>query len=410
MHFEDALEAVHQVTSLTHNHRRAMMASGLYYFIAREIVLGSGDLKARLRKGLDTGFAFYKKDIRNLTEAARFGRLSDLDAFASLKESEIRSSGYVIDTLEAAVWSLIHTDSLEECLLKAVNLGDDSDTVGAVAGGLAGLYYGYEAIPEDWLDTLQKRQWIEEMCTWNYQSPVPVTDIHAHLIPGIDDGSCDIEMTMEMISSAYRQGVRGILITPHAVDLVHTDILKKGWDEIRKRCGEQYPDLSLGIGSEIYLDPDYMEDYIECLRLGSILSLNGTKYVLTEFSQRKIPFEDIKICVTQLTDAGWIPVIAHAERYIKSYRGIEDVRWLKEQGCLIQINLYSIATDTNPERQEFTRQMIEDKLVDFLGSDAHRMDHRPPKIANGMKALAGMADPEYVRRIAYKNAGNLLEI
>ena len=75
----------------------------------------------------------------------------------------IHGTGYVVDTLEAAVWSLGTTNSFEEALLKAVNLGEDTDTVAAIAGGLAGLFYGYEAIPESWLAALQLREWIEEM-------------------------------------------------------------------------------------------------------------------------------------------------------------------------------------------------------------------------------------------------------
>ena len=200
-----------------------MMASGLYYFMAREIVNGSGNLMERMQSGLDKGFSFYKQDVANLTETARYGRLSDLDVMASIPENEIRSSGYVVDTLEAAVWSLVSTGSFRECLIKAVNLGDDADTVGAVAGGLAGLYYGYSAIPDEWLGSLQKRTWLEGLCTWDYKAPVPVTDIHAHIIPGIDDGSISIDMTMETINSAYRQGVRGILCTPHADGLIYTD-------------------------------------------------------------------------------------------------------------------------------------------------------------------------------------------
>ena len=69
----------------------------------------------------------------------------------------------MVDALEAAVWSLITTDSFEVALLKAVNLGDDTDTVAAIAGGLAGLFYGYDAILEDWLAAIQRRDWIEEM-------------------------------------------------------------------------------------------------------------------------------------------------------------------------------------------------------------------------------------------------------
>lgn len=87
--------------------------------------------------------------------------------FAKLPENEIKSSGYVVDTLEAAVWCLLNSKSYSECVLKAVNLGDDTDTVGAVAGGLAGLaglWYGYDNIPKEWLDVIVKKEWIETLC------------------------------------------------------------------------------------------------------------------------------------------------------------------------------------------------------------------------------------------------------
>ena len=87
-----------------------------------------------------------------------------LDAFARLPEGRIRGSGYVVEALEAAVWCLAVTDSLEAALLKAVNLGEDTDTVAAIAGGLAGLYYGYDAIPADWLAAIKRREWIEGLC------------------------------------------------------------------------------------------------------------------------------------------------------------------------------------------------------------------------------------------------------
>lgn len=96
-----------------------------------------------MRSNLDN-----RKDIaailRNRNEVPPFHRLSQLEA---LEESEIRSSGYVVDTLEAALWSLLHSHSYAETVLRAVNLGNDTDTVGAVAGGLAGILYGMEAIP-----------------------------------------------------------------------------------------------------------------------------------------------------------------------------------------------------------------------------------------------------------------------
>ena len=78
------------------------------------------------------------------------------------------ASGYVVHTLEAALWCLLTTNSYKECVLKAVNLGEDTDTVAAIAGSLAGAMYGYDAIPKEWRNTLIRREYIEEMCEKAY--------------------------------------------------------------------------------------------------------------------------------------------------------------------------------------------------------------------------------------------------
>ena len=165
----EAVEIVHRVGSLTHAHIRANIACGLYYFMAKEIITmapaSSESLAARLQRAVDHGFAFYEDYLADRDNLQYYSRLRDLGTFAAVPADQIKSSGYVVDTLEAAVWCLLTTDSFESALLKAVNLGEDTDTVGAVAGGLAGLYYGYEAIPEEWLAEIKKRDWIEEMCS-----------------------------------------------------------------------------------------------------------------------------------------------------------------------------------------------------------------------------------------------------
>ncbi len=160
----EAVESIHEVTALTHNHLRAKIASGLYYFMVKSIVAGGGTLPELLQKGMDAGLAYYRSDPENLSQLPYFARLYHLDELAAVPEDQIRSSGYVLDSIEAAVWSLVTTEAYREALIKAVNLGDDADTVGAIAGGLAGLYYGMEGIPGSWLEALQKREWIEELC------------------------------------------------------------------------------------------------------------------------------------------------------------------------------------------------------------------------------------------------------
>ena len=154
---DDSSMAIATLDSILKNH-------GIYFFMVKSILDSKNSLLERLQEGMKQAAEFYKKDISNLKEWSRYGRLENLLKFAEVSEDEIRSTGYVVDTLEAAVWSLITTSSLEEGLLKAVNLGDDTDTVGAVAGGLAGLYYGYDSIPNAWKEVIIKGDEIVEMC------------------------------------------------------------------------------------------------------------------------------------------------------------------------------------------------------------------------------------------------------
>lgn len=164
MNAEEALKAIHAVGSLTHAHIRANIACGLYYWMTDAVLNGEGSLIGRLQKGLDAGFACYEKKQISPNELQYYARLRDLAAFRKTPAEDIQGSGYVVETLEAVVWTLITTDSFEKALLQVVNLGRDTDTTGAIAGGLAALYYGYDAIPEAWVNEIQRKEWIEELC------------------------------------------------------------------------------------------------------------------------------------------------------------------------------------------------------------------------------------------------------
>ena len=91
-----------------------------------------------------------------------YARLFD-PKFGSLDEDRIESSGYVVDSLEAALWSLLNTTNYRELALKAVNLGGDTDTVGAIAGGLGGIAYGLDQIPSEWIDALRNKELLDEI-------------------------------------------------------------------------------------------------------------------------------------------------------------------------------------------------------------------------------------------------------
>jgi ADP-ribosylglycohydrolase len=161
---EEAVEKVHEVSALTHAHIRSKIACGLYYFIAQSIIKNSGSLEERIQSGIDDGFAYYESKGIEQSEIDKYSRIRNLKIFKQAGESEIRTTGYVVDTLETALWAILNTDTYRDCELKVVNLGGDADSIAVVSGGLAGLYYGYDAIPDEWLKEIAKRDWIEDLC------------------------------------------------------------------------------------------------------------------------------------------------------------------------------------------------------------------------------------------------------
>ena len=159
----ESIYMIHAVSALTHAHVRSQMACGIYYFLVKAILEEEGSLENRLQKGMDRAYQYYRQDLSNHRELENYKRLADLSEFKETPKEGIKSSGYVVDTLEAAVWCLLHSHSYKETVLMAVNLGEDTDTIGAVAGGLAGLYYKEEGIPQEWIQVIRRREWIEEV-------------------------------------------------------------------------------------------------------------------------------------------------------------------------------------------------------------------------------------------------------
>lgn len=119
-----------------------------------------------LQKGIDRAFFTYEngEDVCLAASLRQYRRMEKLSEFRHLEEKEIRSTGFVVHTLEAAVWCLLTKNSFKECVLKAVNLGGDTDTVAAVAGSLAGYVYGRNeenGIPQEWMKQLSRFEWLE---------------------------------------------------------------------------------------------------------------------------------------------------------------------------------------------------------------------------------------------------------
>jgi ADP-ribosyl-[dinitrogen reductase] hydrolase len=158
---DDRFKITKQVSSITHGHVRSVIACFYYLEFARQIV--EGIEKFKIYKNLQTEIVEYLTSISvDLNEIKLFDRLLRSD-ISALSDSHISSSGYVLHTLEASIWCLLTTDDYKTATLKAVNLGDDTDTTGAVTGGLAGLLYGFDTIPKNWLHQLARKDDIEDL-------------------------------------------------------------------------------------------------------------------------------------------------------------------------------------------------------------------------------------------------------
>jgi len=151
---EQRFAIVKEVSSLTHRHIRSVIACFYYIEFMRHLYLQIDKYTAYRKLQLELPLFFAQQNIpRN--ETVIFNRLlkSSID---QLPEDKIQSSGYVVHTLEASIWCLLNTDSYASAVLKAVNLGDDTDTTGAVTGAVAGLLYGRQSIPNNWLNKLAR--------------------------------------------------------------------------------------------------------------------------------------------------------------------------------------------------------------------------------------------------------------
>jgi ADP-ribosylglycohydrolase len=165
----EAVNIIHDISAFTHSHQRSQISCGIYIFIANELI-SSGNIESGVKQGIYNAIKYYEnsKDYFK-KELPHFQRFFS-DKFKNLPEKNIKSGGYVVDTLEAAVWCLLNTDTYESCVLKAVNLGGDTDTVAAVAGGLAGICYGLDAIPSKWKNELARIDYINALCEKFYIS------------------------------------------------------------------------------------------------------------------------------------------------------------------------------------------------------------------------------------------------
>ena len=156
---KEEYKLIRDMSSLTHAHQISVMGCFIYSKLIHHLMNGLNPERAYAMVRQYDGYGkFFNEETRQV-----YARVLE-NNIAELAEDDIKSTGYVVHSLEAAIWCLLTTDSYKEAVPKAVNLGGDTDTIGAITGSMAGIYYGYENIPSEWIKQLARRDDLIDLC------------------------------------------------------------------------------------------------------------------------------------------------------------------------------------------------------------------------------------------------------
>lgn len=199
------------------------------------------------------------------------------------------------------------------------------------------------------------------------------TDLHTHILPGVDDGAAELSAALAMLALARQDGTRRVILTPHYRRgcCPSPKTLHDRFSALQCAAAERFPELELYLGCEIA----FFHEAPELLTNGGLLTMGPGRYVLVEFSPDCYR-SHLLHGLNRLLDAGYYPILAHAERY-----GImtPELAWeLTSQGVLLQLNADSVLGKSGFRVKRLCRRLLQAKLVFCIASDAHDCTRRPP--------------------------------
>jgi len=202
--------------------------------------------------------------------------------------------------------------------------------------------------------------------------PIMTTDIHSHLIPGIDDGAKTMEESIEMIEEFVALGYTKLITTPHIMSHRFPNtrtILQDGLRLLKEELVTRNITIEIEVASEYYLDDTVME----LIDKRDILTF-GDNYMLFEMSYVQ-PLHHLEEMIFEMKVAGYTPVLAHPERYVYMHDDFDKYRRLKEKGVLFQVNIPSLGGYYSKPIQKIAKKLADEGMIDLIGSDCHKMAH-----------------------------------
>lgn len=231
-------------------------------------------------------------------------------------------------------------------------------------------------------------------------------DLHTHILPGIDDGSGDLEESLEMCRIASSSGSRGIVATSHGnlgSAPLTAEKYKDAYHLLKQELMKEDIPVRLYSGMEIFMSPDA----VVRLQAGELLTLNQTRYVLIEFDFQEEPWMAEEY-LHMLEDAGYIPVIAHVERYYFIQKAPEIIYDWAQRGYVIQVNKGSLLGAFGKKERDTAISLLEHNLIHVVASDAHGILRRTPNMTNIFRFLGETAGNKYRNLVLHENPVRIL--
>jgi len=234
-----------------------------------------------------------------------------------------------------------------------------------------------------------------------------VFDIHNHILWGVDDGSESLAMSIHMLKMAAETGTTDIILTPHNKPNrrnIYADEMERQIDELREHIKQQDIDINVYPGNEIY----YRIDVADRIKIGKATTMAGSRYVLLEFD----PMDEwnyIRRGADDIMAEGFIPIIAHVERYENVTKDIDRARTLKKMGCYLQLNASSVVGKVGWDYKRKCKSMLKEGLVSFIASDAHEDKTRVPTLDKCIKYVSRKYGEEFAEEVFSVNPQMILE-
>lgn len=233
-----------------------------------------------------------------------------------------------------------------------------------------------------------------------------IFDLHTHIIPGVDDGSVDMNMSLQLLRLEIAEGCHDIFLTSHSWG--ETELYKSRFKALQYQVKKAGLAVNLYTGMEIECADEEAESIVEELVRGNYRTLAGTQYILIEFSPSWSTKNEVYEKLPVFLNEGYKPVIAHVERY-RGWSTLDEVRKWKEMGALIQVNYYSLVEEPDPAIRSRAVELVQNKIADFMGSDCHWTFHRPPRLKSGIHYIESLEDKEYAERLLCGNARKIIK-